>query len=130
MFYHLAKEVSLVLTNILLSLVFLLCAISCFACMIQFKKEKWLFLIAGYNDLTKEQQATLDQTFIAHFSSRLCLVSGLYVLLEWITILFVINREQTHFLFLIAFIVFPTFFFFWYVIKRAIFFQSYYNSLL
>ncbi|MCO5494857.1 DUF3784 domain-containing protein [Enterococcus innesii] len=55
-------------------------ALGCFLCGVQFRKQKWGFLIAGYNDLTENQKAQADSQAISKSMSKCAFWTGVYVL--------------------------------------------------
>jgi hypothetical protein len=66
--------------NWIIYLTVFLLSIICFIFSYQFFHQKWTSLIAGYNDLTREQRIHVDLKLISQSASKCSFVGGIYLL--------------------------------------------------
>lgn len=67
--------------NWIIYLTVFLLSIVCFIVSYQFSHQKWTSLIAGYNDLTREQKILIDLKIISKSASKCSFVGGIYLLI-------------------------------------------------
>lgn len=101
----------------------------CFVCGFQFRKRKWLILIAGYNEFDKQTRDKMDKQRIGRESGTISLLTGVFLtmvgLIIWLSsyIPFFTKTENA-----LALILIPTAFFIYYVLKKVKVAEDYYKK--
>lgn len=109
--------------------VFIPIIIICFICSYQFRQGKWLMLIAGYNEFSKEKREQMDSQKIGRDASKITMLTGGFLIL-FLVIFFVVNtyefslKTEDELLLILL----PTAIFIWYVMKQVSKYLKYYDK--
>lgn len=115
---------------IIVSILMLSIATLFFVWSYQFKRGKWLMLIAGYNLLTEAERNKLDPMKIGKDSAKVCFWGGIYVLFEFAIIIFALTTFYSSTWLFIGLIILPTLIFIIYCFQHVAKTNQYFKEKL
>jgi hypothetical protein len=108
------------IANIVILLIMISTIGICFVSSYQLKRGKWLMLIAGYNDLPKEEREKIDAKGLGRDVSKVLNLAAVFLIIETIAIIFPLNHWVKNKVFGVCMIVIPLLIFTLYTISMLI----------